>query len=66
MGTPERFYRVSSSQLSIARHYGGCKVDGAHYVFDPTTDTLVRADVVKREEGERARKGKEQQGLFEE
>lgn len=24
-----------NSQLSIARHYGGCKINGKHYVFDP-------------------------------
>lgn len=24
-----------NSQLSIARHYGGCKLNGKTYVFDP-------------------------------
>lgn len=50
MNTPDRFYRVSHSQLSIARHYGGVKVNGVYYVFDPTTDTLIREDVLKREQ----------------
>jgi hypothetical protein len=47
---PERIYHVSQTQLSIARHYGGAKVFGAEYVYDPTTDTLIRSDVLQREQ----------------
>jgi len=47
--TPERFYHVSQGQLSIARHYGGCTFNGHEYVYDPTSDTLIRADVLRRE-----------------
>lgn len=46
---PERFYHVSKTQLSIARYYGGCRVQGEHYIYDAAKDELVRADVVKRE-----------------
>lgn len=46
---PERFYRVSQSQLSIAWHYGGIRFNGDDYIYDPATDTLTRADVVKAE-----------------
>ena len=38
---------VSSSQLSVARHYGGCRAFGRHYVYVPTTDELIRDDVVR-------------------
>jgi hypothetical protein len=38
---------VSMSQLSIARHYGGCKVQGKHFVYNPVDDSLIREDVVK-------------------
>jgi len=49
MDTPERYYRVSETQLSIARHYGGIRFNETYYVYDPTTDTLISEDVVKRE-----------------
>lgn len=39
---PDRYYHVSQTQLSVARHYGGCTVNGVEYVYDPTTDTLTR------------------------
>lgn len=38
---------VSSSQLSIARHYGGCTFQGRNYTYMPLTDELIRDDVVK-------------------
>ena len=38
---------VSKTQLSIARHYGGCKVQGKHFVYNPIDDSLIREDVVK-------------------
>ena len=38
---------VSMTQFSIARHYGGCKVDGKHFVYNPLDDSLIREDVVK-------------------
>lgn len=46
---PERIYNVIATQFSIARHYGGCNVNGAYYVYDPRSDTLVRRDVMKAE-----------------
>lgn len=36
---------VSQSILSIARHYGGTRIDGVHFVYLPTHDELVRADL---------------------
>ena len=38
---------ISRTQLSIARYSGGCMVQGSHYVYNPTDDSLIRADVVK-------------------
>lgn len=38
---------VSQSQLSVARHYGGCQYQGQEYVYVQTTDELVRADVAR-------------------
>lgn len=48
---PERIYGWMESQLSVARHYGGCRVHGAKYVIAPQEDgqPLVRWDVLKRE-----------------
>jgi len=41
------YTNVSSTQLSIARHYGVANVQGKHYVYNPTDDSLIREDVVK-------------------
>lgn len=53
--TPERICHVSQTQFSVARHYGGCTLNGRSYIYDPTTDTLVRADVHAQERGEAKR-----------
>ena len=45
--TPEEIHGVSQSQFSIARHYGGITFNGASYVYDPTNDSLIRADILK-------------------
>lgn len=44
---PERISNVRSTQFSIARHYGGCKVNGVYYHYDQDSDTLIREDVWK-------------------
>ena len=33
--------------MSVARHYGGCKFNGADYHYDVDSDTLTRMDVWK-------------------
>jgi hypothetical protein len=38
---------VSMSMFSIARYSGGIKYNGSDYTYIPTTDELVRKDVVK-------------------
>ena len=42
---PGVIYHVSQSQLSVARHFGGCKYNGADYHYDAATDTLTRLDI---------------------
>lgn len=44
---PWQIFGVSRSQLSIARHYGGCKYNGHGYAYDPIDDSLTRDDVLK-------------------
>ena len=48
--TPERIYHWLDSQLSIARHYGGCNLNGADYViaYNEEGQPLVRADLLKK------------------
>lgn len=57
MDTPERIYGWLNGHLSIARHYGGCIVNGAKYVIAPNEEgqPLVRSDVLKRETKKRHR-----------
>jgi hypothetical protein len=45
--TPYVIAGVSRSQLSVARHYGGCTYGGREYYYIPTTDELIRDDVVR-------------------
>lgn len=62
MNRPERIYNVSQTQLSVARFYGGCKLQGANYHYDAESDTLTRMDIWQeriasdKEEGKRAAK----------
>lgn len=48
--TPERIYNWLNTQLSIARHFGGCKYNGADYViaYDEEGQPLVRSDLLKK------------------
>lgn len=39
--------RVSQSQLSIARHYGGITLNSHNFTYNPTDDSLIRDDVLK-------------------
>jgi hypothetical protein len=52
---PERYYRVSQTQLSIARHYGGANINSTYYVYLPDTDELVRHDIWAAEQKEAKR-----------
>lgn len=38
---------VSSGFFSVARHYGGAKINGASYTYFPESDELIRDDVLQ-------------------
>jgi hypothetical protein len=42
------FENVSLTQLSIARHYGGAKIQGVEYFYIPDKDALLRKDWMKK------------------
>lgn len=50
MTAPERICNVSQTQFSVARFYGGATYQGQRYIYDPTTDELVRTDILKAEQ----------------
>jgi hypothetical protein len=55
---PPRIAGASFSIFSLARIYGGCKIHGTEYVYEPETDELHRIDVwkeMKRQERLRKR-----------
>ena len=55
--TPYGMTNVSTTQLSIARHYGGIKYNDESYTYLPKTDELIRDDVLKwKRKQERAAK----------
>lgn len=45
--TPFIIGNVMQTQFSISRYYGGCTFMGKHYSYVPTTDELIREDVVR-------------------
>lgn len=49
MNSVEVYYNISSSQLSIARHYGGLKVNGVEYRYVAENDSLVREDIWQKD-----------------
>lgn len=54
--SPFAIQGVSHTQLSIARHYGGCRYNGESYTYIPETDELIREDVFRFIEKRRRRK----------
>lgn len=44
----EKYYHVSQSQLSIARHYGGLSINGYFYIYNPEEDTLTLDKALKK------------------
>jgi hypothetical protein len=53
------YARITQTHFSIARYWGGCTINGRHFVYCPIDDSLIRSDVfgwlVKRvkEEGKK-------------
>jgi hypothetical protein len=41
------YANISHGQLSVARHYGGCQVQGKHFIYNQVDDSLIREDVAK-------------------
>ena len=48
------YANVTSSHFSLAKLYGGAKVDGHAFYYVDDTDELIRSDVVKWVERRRA------------
>jgi hypothetical protein len=44
----EIYHNISNTQLSVARHYGGCTINGESYTYNPTDDTLVLTSSLKK------------------
>jgi hypothetical protein len=57
---PEKIYGWMDSQLSVARHYGGCTYQGHAYKVDynDIDQPLVRSDILLQEKAEKKQKGK--------
>lgn len=57
---PEKIYGWMDSQLSLARHYGGCTFNGHSYKVDynDIDQPLVREDIMLKEKAEKKQKGK--------
>lgn len=40
------YSNITQTQFSIARHFGGLKVNGHHFIYNPIDDSLMRVDVL--------------------
>lgn len=49
MNHPKVIHNVSMTQLSIARHYGGCTFNGKRYVYCDVDDTLTLESEMPKE-----------------
>ena len=58
MTAPEEIHGISNSQLSVARHFCGCKYMGASYHYDASQDALIRMDVWQKRMHEDSAAGK--------
>ncbi|AIY41021.1 hypothetical protein LT85_1863 [Collimonas arenae] len=45
---PEMIQQVKSTRYSIARRYGRVTIEGHTYVYERSTDTLMRQDAYHR------------------
>jgi hypothetical protein len=61
--TPFGMTNVSMTQMSIARYFGGIKVNGYDYVYNPMTDELIRLDVLKWKNKQKKQKKKSNENL---
>lgn len=41
-------YNVKNTQFSIARYYGGVKINGVFYVYNPIEDSLTKESILKK------------------
>ena len=41
------YAHVTTTQFSIARHYGGVNISGWYFIYNPEDDSLIREDVEK-------------------
>ena len=57
---PEKIYGWMDSQLSVARHYGGCTYQGHAYKVDynDIDQPLVRSDILLQEKAKKKHKNK--------
>lgn len=62
--TLEEIHNVKTSILSIARHYSDCRINGKEWVYNPITDVLIRADVLKKRNTKKPQPEPEQMKLL--
>lgn len=66
MTEPHRIYGWLNSQLSIARHFGGCEINGKSYGIRYDLEGQPLEEVVKKPKVEKRAKAKVMRDMFEE
>lgn len=66
MNEPHRIYGWLNSQLSIARHYGGCTFNGKSYAIRYDLEGQPLEEIVKKPKVENKSKAKVMLDIFEE
>lgn len=66
MTEPNRIYGWLNSQLSIARHYGGCEINGRSYAIRYDLEGQPLEEIVKKPKVKKLAKAKVMRDMFEE
>lgn len=66
MTEPHRIYGWLNSQLSIARHYGGCEINGKSYAIRYDLEGQPLEEIVKKPKVKKLAKAEVMRNMFEE
>lgn len=66
MTEPHRIYGWLNTQLSIARHYGGCEINGKSYAIRYDLEGQPLEEIVKKPKVKKLAKAEVMRDMFEE
>jgi len=46
----DKYYNISHTQLSVARMFGECSINGKTYIYNPIDDSLTLESLMKKKD----------------